>query len=360
MGSNKMNEYFKILQEVNQSTKQLLAAEYHGLESIEIQDAAKSLQESVKPCLDELKKSALKLQQLLDTSLKTLDHAEDVWQGKQRIAEASQSIIWEQVADLTGIHFRVKKQIREHQVIILEEVENSLKEIITKCKKKYFVDKNENNIASIGWGDKDNFNKYIRYWMTDFSNEVDKKLIKLLNEDIYQLELSRLIDSSKIETYISLFDSKSTQNYRSRFDYLTKINNEKFCDTLNKIGGICEEPSIIQTLYNQATPILISWQKRFGTISWNEVSDFEKEILKHTQQRVNIILDDRREFAIKTIEESIDFYHNFIELQNRYKQETSEKQLVEKTWIDDQNQLLNRIQEQILLNRIQEQILKIV
>ena len=82
-----MNEYFKILQEVNQSTKQLLAAEYHGLESIEIQDAAKSLQESVKPCLDELKKSALKLQQLLDTSLKTLDHSEDVWQSKPSSAE---------------------------------------------------------------------------------------------------------------------------------------------------------------------------------------------------------------------------------------------------------------------------------
>jgi inorganic pyrophosphatase/exopolyphosphatase len=125
--------------------------------------------------------------------------------SKQRIAEASQSVIWEQVADLTGIHFRIKKQIRERQVIILEEVKNSLKEIIAKCKKKYFTDKNKNHIASIGWGDKDNFNKDIRYWMTNFSNEVDKKLIELLSENIYKLELIRLIDSSKIETYISLF-----------------------------------------------------------------------------------------------------------------------------------------------------------
>jgi hypothetical protein len=344
-----MNEYFKILQGVNQSTAQLLLGEYHGLVSLEIQDAARSLQKSIQPCLDELKESALKLQQLVDTSLKTLEHAEDVWQSKQRIAEASQSAIWEQVADLTGTHFRTKKKIKEGKTIILEQVKNLLEKIITECKKEHFTDKNGKFIDSIGWVDKDNFNKDIQERMKNFSNEVDKKLLELLDQNIYQRELDRLIDSLKNENCIILFDAKNTQHYMNRFDYFVKIINGKFCRTLNILGGIFEEQCIIQTLYNQASPILTSWQKKIiGNISWKEVDDFEKEMLKNTQQRIETILDDRLDIAIKTIEESIDFYNVFLELQNKYKQETPETRLTEKVWIDNQYQLLSDIQKQIL------------
>jgi hypothetical protein len=344
-----MNEYFKILQGVNQSTAQLLLGEYHGLVSLEIQDAARSLQKSIQPCLDELKESALKLQQLVNTSLKTLDHAEDVWQSKQRIAEASQSAIWEQVADLTGTHFRTKKKIKEGKTIILEEVKNLLQKMITECKKEHFTDKNGKLIDSIGWVDKDNFNKDIQERMKIFSNEVDKKLLELLDKNIYQLELDRFIDSLKNENCIVLFDAKNTQHYMNRFDYFVKIINGKFCRTLNILGGIFEEQCIIQTLYNQASPILTSWQKKLiGNISWKEVDDFKKEMLKNTQQRVETILDDRLDIAIKTIEESIDFYNVFLELQNKYKQETPETRLTEKVWIDNQYQLLSDIQKQIL------------
>ena len=344
-----MNEYFKILQKINQSTTQLLLGEYHGLVSLEIQDAARSLQKSVQPCLHELKESALRLKQLVNTSLETLDHAEDVCQSKQRIAEASQSVIWEYIADLTSTHFRVRKKIKEGKTIILEEVKNLLEEIITRCKKKYFTDKNGKLIDSIGWGDKDNFSKDVQEQVKNFSNEVDKKLIELLDQNIYQVELCRFIELLKNENYIILFDDKNTQYYRSRFDYFVKIINGKFCRTLNILGGIFEEQCIIQTLYNQASPILISWQKKLiGNISWKEVDNFEKEMLKNTQQRVETILDDRLDLAIKIIEESIDFYNFFLELQNKYQQETPEKRLIEKTWIDNQHQLLSGIQEQIL------------
>lgn len=350
-----MNEYFKILQEVNQSTIQLLAAEYHGLESIEIQDAAKSLQESVEPCLDELKQSALKLKELVNTSVKTLDHAEDVWQSKQRIAEASQSAIWEQVADLTGTHFKIKgikKKIEKDKSEIPKIVGDSLdslEKIIAQCKKEYFTDKKGNFVDSIGWADKDNFSKDIQNRMANFSNEVDKKLLELLNRNIYQLELNCLVDSSKIENYIILFDAKNTQYYTNRFNSLAKVIDEKFCGALNALGGIFEQRYVIQTLYNQTIPILTSWQKRLiGNISWKEVDDFEKEVKKKVENRVEMILVDRLEFAIKTIEEGLDFYNMFLELQNKYKQETPETRLIEKVWIDNQYQLLSGIQKQIL------------
>ena len=71
-------------------------------------------------------------------------------------------------------------------------------------------------------------------------------------------------------------------------------------------------------------------------------------MLKNTQQRIETILDDRLDIAIKTIEESIDFYNVFLELQNKYKQETPETRLTEKVWIDNQYQLLSDIQKQIL------------
>jgi hypothetical protein len=344
-----MNEYFKVLQQVNQSTTQLLAGEYYGLVSLEIQNAARSLQKSVQPCLDELKESALRLKQLVNTSLETLDHAEDVWQSKQRIAEASQFVIWEQVADLTSTHFRVRKKIKEGKTIILEEVKNLLEEIITGCKKKYFTDKNGKLIDSIGWGDKDNFSKDIQERVKIFSNEVDKKLLELLDQNIHQVELGQFIELLKNEDYIVLFDNENTQYYRNKFNYFTKTINEKFCRTLNTLGGVFEEQSVIQTIYNQAVPTLISWKKKLiGNISRKEVDDFEKEILKNTQQRVETILDDRLEFAIKTIEEGLDFCNIFLELRNKYQQETPERRLIEKTWIDNQHQLLSGVQDQIL------------
>ncbi|MEB3188910.1 MAG: hypothetical protein VKL42_01030 [Snowella sp.] len=344
-----MNEYFKVLQQVNQSTTQLLAGEYHGLVSLEIQNAARSLQKSVQPCLDELKESALRLKQLVNTSLETLDHSEDVWQSKQRIAEASQFVIWEQVADLTATHCRIKKKIREGKTIILEEVENLLKEMIAECKKEYFTDKNGKLIDSIGWGNKDNFSKDIQEKVKNFSGEVDKKLLELLDQNIHQMELVRFIEFLKNEDYIVLFDNENAQCYRNKFDYFSKTINEKFCRILNTLGGVFEEQSVIQTIYNQAMPTLISWQKKLiGNISRKEVDDFEKEILKNTQQRVETILDDRLEFAIKTIEESLEFCNTFLELRNKYQQEKPEKKLIEKTWIDDQYKLLSGIQEKII------------
>ena len=82
--------------------------------------------------------------------------------------------------------------------------------------------------------------------------------------------------------------------------------------------------------------------------SLKEVDDFEREVKKKVKNRIEMILDDRLKFAIKTIEESLDFYNIFLELQNKYKQETPEKRLIEKAWIDNQYQLLSGIEKQIL------------
>ena len=146
-----------------------------------------------------------------------------------------------------------------------------------------------------------------------------------------------------------MFDAKNTQYYTNRFNSLAKVVDEKFCGELNALGGIFEQRYVIQTLYNQTISILTSWQKRLiGNISWKEVDDFEKEVKKKVENRVEMILVDRLEFAIKTIEEGLDFYNMFLELQNKYKQETPETRLIEKAWIDNQYQLLSGIEKQIL------------
>ncbi|NJL23568.1 MAG: hypothetical protein HC895_26610 [Leptolyngbyaceae cyanobacterium SM1_3_5] len=94
-----MNEYLKTLHEVDRSTQQLLAGEYHSLESEEIKDAASQLDQSIRPCIEEIRAFSHRLEDLIQTCLEELECAEEVWDSKRRIAELSESQIWEQLGN---------------------------------------------------------------------------------------------------------------------------------------------------------------------------------------------------------------------------------------------------------------------
>ena len=46
--------------------------------------------------------------------------------------------------------------------------------------------------------------------------------------------------------------------------------------------------------------------------------------------------------ANEIVERLIEFYHDLLEKQNRYRQETSEQRLAEKAWIDQQEETLQK------------------
>jgi type III secretory pathway component EscR len=84
-----------------------------------------------------------------------------------------------------------------------------------------------------------------------------------------------------------------------------------------------------------------------GNIYWEEVVNFKEQVINKAQERIALILDDKIALAKQTLEEGIAFYNDFLEKQARYQQETLEQRLSEKAWIEQQRQLLTRVQTEI-------------
>ena len=70
------------------------------------------------------------------------------------------------------------------------------------------------------------------------------------------------------------------------------------------------------------------------------------EYLHDTKNQINLIFDNLK-LAIKIIEDDIEFYNHFLELQTRYKQEATIQIAAEKSWIDGQRQALMMLQNNI-------------
>ncbi len=94
-----MNEYFRAFQDITQSGAQLLTDEH---KSLEIKQSAASLNDSVKPCIEELRQSASRLKRLIVVCSDELYHAEDVWISKPKSTEAATFEIWEQLGVICG------------------------------------------------------------------------------------------------------------------------------------------------------------------------------------------------------------------------------------------------------------------
>ncbi|HAX74968.1 MAG TPA: dynamin family protein, partial [Cyanobacteria bacterium UBA11372] len=82
-------------------------------------------------------------------------------------------------------------------------------------------------------------------------------------------------------------------------------------------------------------------------IYWEQVVNFKEKVWSKTEQIIKSIFQAEVKIATEAIDEAIAFYNNFLELQNRYQQETPEQREAEKAWIDQQRQQLNQVQQGI-------------
>ena len=152
-----MNEYMKAFQEVTHSAEQLLANEYHSLESTEIKQSAASLEKAVEPCIQELKLSAAKLKETLQACLDNIEHSQDMWESKSRIASVPQIEIWQQLGDISGCHFRIQRLTEHYKQIAIKEAKDTWTKGIESLTNKYFFDQKRQLKKGIGYSDKDGF-----------------------------------------------------------------------------------------------------------------------------------------------------------------------------------------------------------
>ena len=154
-----MNEYFTSLRAIAQSSTELLAGQYHSVESLEIKQSATTLRSSIQPCLDDLLQAQAQLGKNLMGCMKTLEQSEAVWHSKQQIIAVSDSVILAKVGEISGCWNRLQQFAAEEKAKIIEQANQNWLNQIEELKKKFFFDSKSQKREVIGWGEKDGFTR---------------------------------------------------------------------------------------------------------------------------------------------------------------------------------------------------------
>jgi hypothetical protein len=337
-----MNEYLNVFQTITQHAEQLLADEY---KSVEIKQSATHLIIDVEPCVQELEQSALRLKGLLQTCFKDISHAEDVWNSKPRIAQASPVDVWEKIGELSGFDVRIRNLGQQCKYEAVIKIRKSWSEKSAKLKNRWFLwDHNQQVFQkdSIGFFEKDNLHKELRHEVISQGDQLILILENQFNSILKELES---IDIETIEFCIECFDLNSQSKFRER---LQSIGNEivsKFTEPLKYLPD-----SYMKTFKETLkTPVEALIHKSKLGIS---LRDFEESCEVIGSMMDNLILsifEERMKLAIQTIEKAIIFYNNFLEKQSRYQQETVDQRMAEKDWIEYQRQKLKQVEQSIEL-----------
>lgn len=334
-----MNYYFQLFNDINQSIDQVITAEYN---SPEIKQSATHLNKSLQPCIEELQRSASKLDKLILKCSYDLDNAENIWLSKPRVAEADKSQIWEQIGEISGHSVRISNLGKQLKQETLEKSQKSWEQAIEVLKKKWFVDGNGNLKKGVGWGEKEGFTRGLNTFVSEQTLETDRLINNGLKKIYKQITL---IQVEVIESHLSLLNNEDrgeltkqlhliNQDLLSKFD----VNHRDFMP-----NGVVRLGTAIRADLNPLA------DKVFGDILWTEVIVFKLKVDLKILNYITAIFDDRIKLATQALGKAIAFYNYFLELQERYQQETPEQRQTEKAWIEQQRQQLEQVKEGIEL-----------
>lgn len=332
----KMNEYLKAFQKINQSSTQLLT---NDLKSLEIKQAARELNKSLQPFYKELQESATRLKSYIQQSFEELDYADAVWDSKPRIAAAPKAEIWEHIGELSGQHFRIQQLSRQKKKEAITEAKEYWDGTIESLKNSFFTDGGGKAKKDIGFGEKDRFVKEIRF---DFDSPFPLLLLReLLVKKFTQINQEvNNINIELISQCISRLDWKLSE--KSQKTLTDKVNLlAKF--TFNN----CEAFILyeIQKFKEIVIPDLDILTKNWGNITWEQVVNCKEKVWLKMENTINYIFDERMNVATKAIDKAIAFYSDFLAKQERYEQETPEQRESEELWIKQQREELQRVKQ---------------
>ncbi|MGI0480945.1 hypothetical protein ACN4EE_09140 [Geminocystis sp. CENA526] len=330
-----MKEYLNSLQNINQLIKQVKSNPYS---SIELNNSAETLSNSLQPCYEEYKTFLTKLQSFHEVCLQDIENADDVWQSKFRIEDIPKTEIIQQLGEFSSCDHRILQLKQINQTQFLEQLHQSWLENFQNLEKKWFFESNKNALRnSTNMFEKDNLIKDLIYLVETkvsgtIENVIQNGLIPIKDE-LFTLDLD------KLETIISLLDSSTKDRVREKknallaniYDYCSEGINTKTNDYKTKLQSYIDE-------LNKKSLIGVSLEnfQKFKQNIDNSISDF-----------INNIFDELNNLLVDVIEEGIKFYNDLLEKQQRYEEETEEKRNYEKLWLDSQREELEKVQRNI-------------
>ncbi|NES21475.1 MAG: hypothetical protein F6K41_21730 [Symploca sp. SIO3E6] len=339
MTGEEMNDHIKNLYYINQSVEQLLKNKHY---SSEVKQSAINLRKSMQPCLAEFKQSAAQLKTLLQAGFDDLDHAEDVWHSKPKIARVATDEIWEQLEQLRKHHCGIRLLGSQCKKEAVKQAQAFWKKILGPIEAKWFVGKGSQAPKIIGKDNKNNFIMEIRNVVASQFQETIKIIKKSL--DIIYKKLANL-HLDYVLQYVIFLDKRAKDKARTRINLILNEINAKFRSLI--LHSPCQSRNLLEfnNPFKPAVQFLLNLN--YNDIDWQHFCRFKKEVHTKIIEVINTIIEDRINLAIKSIDQVILFYTDFLERQYRYQQETAQQRNAEKAWIDQQRQQLERVSSSI-------------
>ncbi|MEQ8996352.1 MAG: hypothetical protein RID53_07580 [Coleofasciculus sp. B1-GNL1-01] len=296
--------------------------------------------QAVKSYSLELQQFATKIKESIQVCLNELDQAETVLNTKPQILEVAKQEILEQLGECSGRDIRIRRLGEQRKLQVAEQAKKSWEERIERLRKKWFIDAQEKQKESIGWGDKDGFIKEIQPEVEKYDNYIGS----IIKEKI--LPIYEEIDTINVELLHRCVNLVKQQQKQG--DLSTKINLNFFKIKFkfnNPTAHLPNNTKVFDTPIKPTLDALVN--KGWGNIYWEEVIKFKNEGISIIDELVTAIFDDRVKLATQAVTQAISFYDDFLERQERYKQETPEQGEAEKAWIAQQRQELEKVQNNI-------------
>ncbi|NER47058.1 MAG: hypothetical protein F6J92_10225 [Symploca sp. SIO1A3] len=335
----KMNDHLKSFYKINQSVEQLLKSKHH---SSEVKQSAINLRKSMQPCLAELRQSAARIKDLLKAGFDDLDHAEDVWHSKPKIARVATDEIWQQLEQLRKDHCGIRLLGSQCKREAVKQAQACWKQILEPIEAKWFLGQGSQAQTIVGKDNKNNFTMEIRSVVASQFQEIIKIIKRSL--DIVYKKLANL-HLDYVFQYVIFLDKRARDQARTRINLILNEINAKFRSLI--LHSPCQSRNLLEfnNPFKPAVQFLLN--PHYNDIDWQNFCRFKKEVYTKIIEVINTIIEDRINLAIKSIEQVILFYTDFLERQYRYQQETPQQRNAEKAWIDQQRQQLERVSSSI-------------
>ncbi|WP_083625697.1 hypothetical protein [Planktothrix serta] len=335
-----MNESLKAFLALNQA---ITLIHSNDNQSLELKQSATDLSQSIQLCTDEMRQSAVKLEQLLKNCHQDLDYAEEVWNSKARILSIPKDEIWEQIAQISNVDVRIRNLRKKCKIEVVKELKQSWTNRVTQLKRQWFTEKNTGKPKQeAGLSDKDGLIKGLERELIDQNRQIILAIhhnLELLGQDFSVFKINQL------DSHVSCLPSK----YKNSL--LFQINHYHY--KLNLFFNA--KVAISNSLANSTKPSWDSFYKdSFLVIKRDRLDEFSITVLLFIESSFLQRLDECFDLAISTLMFHLTFYNDLLEKQNRYQQEMPQKWQAEKQSLDQLRSQIDKVQAEIdtILNSI--------
>lgn len=334
-----MNNYLRTFNNIQNSIDELSKNENISLET---KQAALDLKHGIELCIQEIKSSAKKLNSLTSICSEHLQHTENIWLIKPNIIDSSRHEIWTDIGNLSGFCIKVNHLINQLRNEAILKNKNSWAGRFEYLKTKHFIDVRGTQRKGVGWDEKSKFTDELKNNVKkhcDYTVGLLEQKMQLIYVEFENMNLETLQNCLTLQNRLQ-YDQRQSKLI-NKIDLITR-------ETINKFNNPAKNShkhiSYISLCTSDVKSLLY---KEWGDISWEEFCKFNNSFLIRLENFIAEVFDEKVNFVSKGIDNLIAFYNHFIEMQERYQQETLEQREAEKFWIEKQFKELKDLQTEI-------------